>query len=183
MRAFDGVGGCDTVHQVGKWTCDQRVTLMWLTLLCPRARRLTRFAREKMDQWISYVRTLWSSVECVPVLVMLLRFLFRLMLREEPPSAPPKNIVASGRTNQSIMVQWQPPPEPQLNGVLRGYILRWDIHKLFHRQNFTDEMCRNMNMNPGTSTILWIQSKVLYRVMFFHWMVILDWFYVFLLFL
>lgn len=47
------------------------------------------------------------------------------MLREEPPSAPPKNIVASGRTNQSIMVQWQPPPEPQLNGVLRGYVLRY----------------------------------------------------------
>uniref|UniRef100_A0A8C7XTG8 Sidekick cell adhesion molecule 1a n=1 Tax=Oryzias sinensis TaxID=183150 RepID=A0A8C7XTG8_9TELE len=47
----------------------------------------------------------------------------RLMLREEAPSAPPKNIVASGRTNQSIMVQWQPPPEPELNGVLRGYVL------------------------------------------------------------
>nr|XP_046227677.1 protein sidekick-1-like isoform X2 [Scatophagus argus] len=51
----------------------------------------------------------------------------RLMLREEAPSAPPKNIVASGRTNQSIMVQWQPPPEPQLNGVLRGYILRYRL--------------------------------------------------------
>ena len=50
--------------------------------------------------------------------------LFRLMLPEEPPSAPPKNIVASGRTNQSIMVQWQPPPEPEHNGVLRGYVLR-----------------------------------------------------------
>lgn len=49
---------------------------------------------------------------------------FRLMLPEEPPSAPPKNIVASGRTNQSIMVQWQPPPETEHNGVLRGYILR-----------------------------------------------------------
>lgn len=46
------------------------------------------------------------------------------MLPEEPPSAPPKNIVASGRTNQSIMVQWQPPPETEHNGVLRGYILR-----------------------------------------------------------
>ncbi|KAL0608157.1 Protein sidekick-1 [Plecturocebus cupreus] len=42
----------------------------------------------------------------------------RLMLPEEPPSAPPKNIVASGRTNQSIMVQWQPPPETEHNGVL-----------------------------------------------------------------
>uniref|UniRef100_A0A8B9TCV8 Sidekick cell adhesion molecule 1 n=1 Tax=Anas platyrhynchos TaxID=8839 RepID=A0A8B9TCV8_ANAPL len=39
----------------------------------------------------------------------------RLMLPEEPPSAPPKNIVASGRTNQSIMVQWQPPPESEHN--------------------------------------------------------------------
>jgi len=46
------------------------------------------------------------------------------MLPEEPPSAPPKNIVASGRTNQSIMVQWQPPPESEHNGVLHGYILR-----------------------------------------------------------
>lgn len=52
------------------------------------------------------------------------RLVFRLMLPEEPPSAPPKNIVASGRTNQSIMVQWQPPPETEHNGVLRGYILR-----------------------------------------------------------
>ncbi|XP_076996596.1 protein sidekick-1 isoform X1 [Tamandua tetradactyla] len=51
----------------------------------------------------------------------------RLMLPEEPPSAPPKNIVASGRTNQSIMVQWQPPPETEHNGVLRGYILRYRL--------------------------------------------------------
>uniref|UniRef100_A0A3Q3VZI8 Uncharacterized protein n=1 Tax=Mola mola TaxID=94237 RepID=A0A3Q3VZI8_MOLML len=51
----------------------------------------------------------------------------RLMLREEAPSAPPKNIVASGRTNQSIMVQWQPPPETQLNGVLRGFVLRYRL--------------------------------------------------------
>ncbi|XP_007941083.1 protein sidekick-1 [Orycteropus afer afer] len=51
----------------------------------------------------------------------------RLMLPEEPPSAPPKNIVASGRTNQSIMVQWQPPPESEHNGALRGYILRYRL--------------------------------------------------------
>jgi hypothetical protein len=61
---------------------------------------------------------------CCPSLLSLLYFAFRLMLPEEPPSAPPKNIVASGRTNQSIMVQWQPPPETEHNGVLRGYILR-----------------------------------------------------------
>ncbi|XP_038141195.1 protein sidekick-1-like isoform X2 [Cyprinodon tularosa] len=51
----------------------------------------------------------------------------RMMLREEAPSAPPNNIVASGRTNQSIMVQWQPPPESELNGVLRGYVLRYRL--------------------------------------------------------
>uniref|UniRef100_H3B6J6 Sidekick cell adhesion molecule 1 n=1 Tax=Latimeria chalumnae TaxID=7897 RepID=H3B6J6_LATCH len=51
----------------------------------------------------------------------------RLMLPEEPPSAPPKNIVASGRTNQSIMVQWQPPPESEHNGVLKGYVLRYRL--------------------------------------------------------
>ncbi|XP_027874470.1 protein sidekick-1-like isoform X1 [Xiphophorus couchianus] len=51
----------------------------------------------------------------------------RMMLREEAPSAPPNNIVASGRTNQSIMVQWQPPPESELNGILRGYVLRYRL--------------------------------------------------------
>ncbi|XP_054992318.1 protein sidekick-1 isoform X1 [Sorex araneus] len=51
----------------------------------------------------------------------------RLMLPEEPPSAPPKNIVASGRTNQSIMVQWQPPPDTAHNGLLRGYVLRYRL--------------------------------------------------------
>ena len=45
-------------------------------------------------------------------------------LPEEPPSAPPQNVIASGRTNQSIMIQWQPPPESHQNGVLRGYSVR-----------------------------------------------------------
>lgn len=45
-------------------------------------------------------------------------------LPEEPPSAPPQNVIASGRTNQSIMIQWQPPPEGHQNGILRGYTVR-----------------------------------------------------------
>lgn len=45
-------------------------------------------------------------------------------LPEEPPSAPPQNVIASGRTNQSIMIQWQPPPESHQNGILRGYTVR-----------------------------------------------------------
>ncbi|XP_078096275.1 protein sidekick-1 [Mustelus asterias] len=51
----------------------------------------------------------------------------RLLLPEEPPSGPPQNIMASGRTNQSIMVQWQPPSEQEINGVLKGYILRYRL--------------------------------------------------------
>ncbi|KAK3559960.1 hypothetical protein QTP86_030316 [Hemibagrus guttatus] len=51
----------------------------------------------------------------------------RVSLPEEPPSAPPQNVIASGRTNSSIMIQWQPPPENQQNGALRGYIIRYRL--------------------------------------------------------
>uniref|UniRef100_A0A8C7SS47 Sidekick cell adhesion molecule 2 n=1 Tax=Oncorhynchus mykiss TaxID=8022 RepID=A0A8C7SS47_ONCMY len=51
----------------------------------------------------------------------------RVSLPEEPPSAPPQNVIASGRTNQSIMIQWQPPPESHQNGVLRGYSVRYHL--------------------------------------------------------
>ncbi|XP_078728944.1 protein sidekick-2 [Lampetra fluviatilis] len=51
----------------------------------------------------------------------------RLTLPEEPPGAPPQNVIASGRTNQSIMIQWQPPPESQHNGALRGYVIRYRL--------------------------------------------------------
>lgn len=49
----------------------------------------------------------------------------RVSLPEEPPTAPPQNVIASGRTNQSIMIQWQPPPESHQNGILKGYIIRY----------------------------------------------------------
>ncbi|TRY60854.1 hypothetical protein DNTS_028282 [Danionella cerebrum] len=51
----------------------------------------------------------------------------RVSLPEEPPSAPPQNVIASGRTNQSIMIQWQPPPESHQNGILRGYFIRYRL--------------------------------------------------------
>uniref|UniRef100_A0A8C2DX41 Sidekick cell adhesion molecule 1a n=1 Tax=Cyprinus carpio TaxID=7962 RepID=A0A8C2DX41_CYPCA len=84
----------------------------------------------------------------------------RLMLREEPPSAPPKNIVASGRTNQSIMVQWQPPPEPQLNGVLRGYVLRYRLAGLpgeYQQKNITSP---EINYCLITELIIWTQYEI-----------------------
>ncbi|XDV14672.1 hypothetical protein PO909_014885, partial [Leuciscus waleckii] len=82
------------------------------------------------------------------------------MLREEPPSAPPKNIVASGRTNQSIMVQWQPPPEPQLNGVLRGYVLRYRLAGLpgeFQLKNITSA---EINYCLIGELIIWTQYEI-----------------------
>ncbi|TRY87491.1 hypothetical protein DNTS_035314, partial [Danionella cerebrum] len=84
----------------------------------------------------------------------------RLMLREEPPSAPPKNIVASGRTNQSIMVQWQPPPEAQLNGVLRGYVLRYRLAGLpgeYQQKNISSP---EINYCLITELIIWTQYEI-----------------------
>uniref|UniRef100_A0A3Q3GC25 Sidekick cell adhesion molecule 2a n=1 Tax=Labrus bergylta TaxID=56723 RepID=A0A3Q3GC25_9LABR len=54
----------------------------------------------------------------------------RLTLPEEPPSAPPQTVIASGRTNQSIMIQWQPPLESHQNGPLQGYIIRYCLSGL-----------------------------------------------------
>uniref|UniRef100_A0A671F9A5 Sidekick cell adhesion molecule 1 n=1 Tax=Rhinolophus ferrumequinum TaxID=59479 RepID=A0A671F9A5_RHIFE len=84
----------------------------------------------------------------------------RLMLPEEPPSAPPKNIVASGRTNQSIMVQWQPPPETEHNGVLRGYILRYRLAGLpgeYQQRNITSP---EVNYCLVTELIIWTQYEI-----------------------
>ncbi|KAI2666017.1 Protein sidekick-2 [Labeo rohita] len=54
----------------------------------------------------------------------------KVSLPEEPPSAPPQTVIASGRTNQSIMIQWQPPPESHQNGPLQGYIIRYCLSGL-----------------------------------------------------
>ncbi|XP_064423550.1 protein sidekick-2 [Latimeria chalumnae] len=54
----------------------------------------------------------------------------RVSLPEEPPSSQPLNVIASGRTNQSIMIQWQPPPENHQNGILKGYIIRYRLSGL-----------------------------------------------------
>uniref|UniRef100_A0A8C6FRP3 Sidekick cell adhesion molecule 1 n=1 Tax=Moschus moschiferus TaxID=68415 RepID=A0A8C6FRP3_MOSMO len=84
----------------------------------------------------------------------------RLMLPEEPPSAPPKNIVASGRTNQSIMVQWQPPPETEHNGVLRGYVLRYRLAGLpgeYQQRNISSP---EVSYCLVTELIIWTQYEI-----------------------
>ncbi|ELK17437.1 Protein sidekick-1 [Pteropus alecto] len=80
----------------------------------------------------------------------------RLMLPEEPPSAPPKNIVASGRTNQSIMVQWQPPPETEHNGALHGYRLA-GLPGEHQQRNITSP---EVNYCLVTELIIWTQYEI-----------------------
>uniref|UniRef100_A0A8C5B5A4 Fibronectin type-III domain-containing protein n=1 Tax=Gadus morhua TaxID=8049 RepID=A0A8C5B5A4_GADMO len=72
----------------------------------------------------------------------------RLSLPEEPPSAPPQTVIASGRTNQSIMIQWQPPPESHQNGPLQGYIIRYCLSGLP-----VDCQMKNLT-NPDQTTLL-----------------------------
>ncbi|XP_040311696.1 protein sidekick-1 [Herpailurus yagouaroundi] len=84
----------------------------------------------------------------------------RLVLPEEPPSAPPKNIVASGRTNQSIMVQWQPPPETEHNGVLRGYILRYRLAGLPGEHQQRNITSPEVNYCLVTELIIWTQYEI-----------------------
>ncbi|KAJ8389678.1 hypothetical protein AAFF_G00115540 [Aldrovandia affinis] len=84
----------------------------------------------------------------------------RLMLREEAPSAPPKNIVASGRTNQSIMVQWQPPPEAELNGVLRGYVLRYRLAGLPGEYQLKNITSPEINYCLIGDLIIWTQYEI-----------------------
>ncbi|KAM8824025.1 protein sidekick-2 isoform 1-T1 [Synchiropus picturatus] len=73
----------------------------------------------------------------------------RLTLPEEPPSAPPQTVIASGRTNQSIMIQWQQPPESHQNGPLQGYIIRYCLSGLP-----VDCQMKNITNPDQTSLIL-----------------------------
>ncbi|KAM6424581.1 protein sidekick-1 isoform 3-T3 [Liasis olivaceus] len=84
----------------------------------------------------------------------------RLMLPEEPPSAAPKNIVASGRTNQSIMVQWQPPPESEHNGVLHGYIIRYRLAGLPGEYQFKNITSAEINYCLIKDLIIWTQYEI-----------------------
>uniref|UniRef100_A0A8C9TQV2 Sidekick cell adhesion molecule 2 n=1 Tax=Scleropages formosus TaxID=113540 RepID=A0A8C9TQV2_SCLFO len=84
----------------------------------------------------------------------------RLSLPEEPPSAPPQNVIASGRTNQSIMIQWQPPPESHQNGILRGYIIRYCLAGLpvgYQFKNITNPDVTNLLLED---LIIWTNYEI-----------------------
>uniref|UniRef100_A0AAY4BPU2 Sidekick cell adhesion molecule 2b n=1 Tax=Denticeps clupeoides TaxID=299321 RepID=A0AAY4BPU2_9TELE len=84
----------------------------------------------------------------------------RISLPEEPPSAPPQNVIASGRTNQSIMIQWQPPPESHQNGVLRGYSIRYRLTGMpvdIQYKNITDPDVTNLLLED---LIIWTNYEM-----------------------
>ncbi|KAG8505148.1 Protein sidekick-2 [Galemys pyrenaicus] len=84
----------------------------------------------------------------------------RVSLPEEPPTAPPQNVIASGRTNQSIMIQWQPPPESHQNGLLRGYIIRYCLAGLpvgYQFKNITDADVNNLLLED---LIIWTNYEI-----------------------
>ncbi|XP_036405709.1 protein sidekick-2 [Megalops cyprinoides] len=84
----------------------------------------------------------------------------RLSLPEEPPSAPPQNVIASGRTNQSIMIQWQPPPESHQNGLLRGYSVRYCLAGLpvgYQYKNITNPDVTNLLLED---LIIWTNYEI-----------------------
>uniref|UniRef100_G1SEF4 Sidekick cell adhesion molecule 2 n=1 Tax=Oryctolagus cuniculus TaxID=9986 RepID=G1SEF4_RABIT len=84
----------------------------------------------------------------------------RISLPEEPPTAPPQNVIASGRTNQSIMIQWQPPPESHQNGLLKGYIIRYCLAGLpvgYQFKNITDADINNLLLED---LIIWTNYEI-----------------------
>ena len=52
----------------------------------------------------------------------------RVILPQEPPSAPPQGLVGSARSEAEIMIQWQPPVEESQNGEIMGYIVRYRLY-------------------------------------------------------
>ncbi|RCN25440.1 fibronectin type III domain protein, partial [Ancylostoma caninum] len=46
---------------------------------------------------------------------------------QQPPAAAPRNVAASARSANSIIVQWQQPQEEQWSGDILGYIVRYRL--------------------------------------------------------
>uniref|UniRef100_A0A4W5REP3 Sidekick cell adhesion molecule 2 n=1 Tax=Hucho hucho TaxID=62062 RepID=A0A4W5REP3_9TELE len=91
----------------------------------------------------------------------------RVSLPEEPPSAPPQNVIASGRTNQSIMIQWQPPPESHQNGILRGYSIRYRLTGLpvdYQSKNISKPDVTNLLLED---LIIWTNYEI--EVAAYNW--------------
>ncbi|PAV92252.1 hypothetical protein WR25_09019 [Diploscapter pachys] len=66
---------------------------------------------------------------------------------QQPPSAAPRNVAASARSSNSVIVQWQQPKEEQWSGDILGYIVRYRLagysSLTWNEKNITTKDARN----------------------------------------
>ena len=100
-------------------------TLNWVTVLAniSSAQRFVELnGLRSSAAYIFRVSSVNSVGEGQPSLPSL-----RVVLPQEPPSAPPMGLVGSARSESEIMIQWQPPSEESQNGEIIGYIVRYRL--------------------------------------------------------
>eukprot|EP00090_Calanus_glacialis_P041134 TRINITY_DN7227_c0_g1_i2.p1 TRINITY_DN7227_c0_g1~~TRINITY_DN7227_c0_g1_i2.p1 ORF type:complete len:2186 (-),score=220.82 TRINITY_DN7227_c0_g1_i2:579-7136(-) len=85
----------------------------------------------------------------------------RVILPQEPPSAPPLGFAGSARSESEIMIQWQPPTVDAQNGDILGYIVRYRLFGYhdspWNNRNITQAGQRNYLI---TELITWKDYEV-----------------------
>ncbi|KAG8238283.1 hypothetical protein J437_LFUL018191, partial [Ladona fulva] len=54
---------------------------------------------------------------------------------EDVPSAPPQDVRCTAFTSQSLQVSWDPPPDSQIHGLLKGYKVIWESAEVLEATN------------------------------------------------
>jgi len=84
-----------------------------------------------------------------------------ITMPQQPPAAAPRNVAASARSANSVMVQWQPPPSGQWNGDIKGYFIRYRLSGYstaeWNERNVSSEHARNLLIEP---LITWREYEV-----------------------
>lgn len=79
---------------------------------------------------------------------------------QQPPAASPKNVAASPRSSNSVMVQWHPPPADQWNGDILGYSIRYRLagyNLKWNEKNVSKPDARNLLLE---NLITWREYEV-----------------------
>ncbi|XP_064109452.1 protein sidekick-like isoform X2 [Macrobrachium nipponense] len=70
-----------------------------------------------------------------------------VILPQEAPSGPPQGLVGSPRSSTEIMIQWEPPPEEDRNGIIHGFMVRYRLwgykDSQWYYRNITKESQHN----------------------------------------
>ncbi|RXG58556.1 Protein sidekick [Armadillidium vulgare] len=84
-----------------------------------------------------------------------------LVLPQEAPSGPPQGLVGSSRSNSEIMIQWEQPLEEDINGILKGYMVRYRLSgykgSQWYHSNVTKDTQRNYLI---TGLITWKDYEI-----------------------